>query len=105
MPKDGNYVDDKELILQISRIHNAYLHWHEKEVEELNDDPNAPAHFHRRKNLRHSLVPCALRLTLATLGITHNHCPYLQKRTEHEHQEGNDDGTSELGEKQTSNDT
>lgn len=81
------------------------MHWHEKEVEELNDDPNAPAHFHRRKNLRHGLVPCALRLALAALGITHNHCPYLQKRAEHEHQEGNNDGTRELGERQPANDT
>ena len=79
IPKDGNHVDNKELVLKMIRVPNAYLHRHEKEVEELNDDPNAPTHFHRRKDLRDSLVPCALRLALAALGITRNHCSHLQK--------------------------
>lgn len=79
---------------------NAYLYGNEKEIEELNDDPNGPTHFHRRKDLRDGFVPRSLRLALAALGISSHYMSYLQERAKHEHGEGDDDGAGELEESQ-----
>ena len=98
IPKDGNHVNDEELVLQVKGPCHTYFYGNEKEVEELNDDPNGPTHLHCRKDLRDGLVPRPLRLALAVLGIMNNHLVHLQKGTEHEHSEGDNDGAGELGE-------
>lgn len=66
-------------------LSNAYFYGDEKEVEELDYDPNGPTHFHCRKDLRDGLIPCSFRLAFAALGIMSQRLLHLQKGAEHEH--------------------